>query len=132
MYSTKKNFGDGLYNHFTNVVADTRHKVLKTSYRQKRHISPFALKTEKEFKEIGRRAGITRQKKIVQYSLKGNRLRVFDSIKEASARTGIAVPNLINVLKGRKLTTGNFIWRYYPGRKKISVRDILKRKGLTV
>jgi hypothetical protein len=124
--------GDGLNNHYSNLVAGTRHDVLKTSYRRKRHISPFALKTEKEFKEIGRWAGITRQKKIVQYSIKGNRMRVFNSIKEASARTGIVVPNLGNVLKGGKLTTGNFIWRYYPGRKKISVRDILKRKGLAM
>ena len=46
--------GDGLNNHYSNLVAGTRHELLKKSYSKQRHVSPFALKTKKEFKEIGR------------------------------------------------------------------------------
>lgn len=120
---------NGLNNHYSNLVAGTQNEVLKKAYKRKRHISPFALKTKKEFKEIAGRAALTRQKKIIQYSLDGNRLRIFDSIKEASAKTGIAESNLIKVLKGHILTAKNYVWRYYPSRKKINTDDIKKRKN---
>jgi hypothetical protein len=112
--------GDDLNNHFSNLVTRSRHEVLKKAYRRKRHISPFALKTKKEFKEISQKSALTRQKRIIQYSAEGNRLRIFRSIKEATAQTGIADSNLVRVLKGDSLTAGGFIWRYFPDRKKIS------------
>ena len=119
---------DGLNNHYNNLIAGTKHDVLKKAYRRKRQISPFALKTKKEFKEIAQRAALTRQKKIIQYSLEGKRLRIFDSIKKASLHTGIADSNIVVVLKGHNLTAGGFVWRYYPGRKKINTEHIRKRK----
>jgi hypothetical protein len=124
--------GDGLNIHFTNLIAKKRHEVLKKAYRRKRHISPFALKTKKEFKEISQKSALTRQKRIIQYSAEGNQLRIFRSIKEATAQTGIADSNLVRVLKGDALTAGGFIWRYFPDRKKISTAYIGKRKKQNV
>jgi len=118
--------GDARHNHYTNLVAKSRRQVLKRSYQLNRHISPFALKTKKELKEISRRSAISRQKKVIQYSLEGKLLRVFDSVVDAQRRAGIA--NLINTLSGRTLTAGGYIWRYSPGPKKIAVAHILKRR----
>ncbi len=67
-------------------------------------------------------------KKIIQFSMKGDRVKVFYIIKEASKKCGIADSNLVNVLKGKTLTAGNFLWRYFPNRKKISTKYVIKRK----
>jgi hypothetical protein len=119
--------GDGLNNHFSNLTAKSVGEVHKRSYRLKRRVSPFATKTKKEIKDISRKSAVSRQKKVIQYSLEGKRLRVFDSIQEASLHVGGC--NLVPVLKGRALTSGGFIWRYYPGPAKIAVAHILERKA---
>ena len=118
--------GNGSNNHFSNLVAGFREQVLKRAYKRQRHISPFALKTKEEFKEISRRAAITKQKKVVKYSLGGKRLKVYASLLEAQKDNGIA--NLVPALKGRLLTAGGFIWRYYPGPAKIDGKAIRERK----
>jgi hypothetical protein len=124
--------GDGLNNHFSNLVTGSRHEVSKKAYRRKRQISPFALKTKKEFKEISKKAALTRCKKIIQYSLEGNRLHIFNSIKEASSQTGIPDSNLVRVVKGDALTAGGYVWRYFPGRKKINTEYIRQRKKMNI
>ncbi len=121
--------GDGLNNHYRNLMIGRMQDVLERSYLQKRHISPFALKTRKEIRSISKKSALSRQKKIIQYSAEGGMLRLFKSVQQASAKTGIAEPNLTNVLKGNALTAGGFVWRYYPGRKKISTAYIRKRKA---
>lgn len=118
--------GNGLNNHYSNLLTGNRHDVLKKAYRRKRHISPFALKTKREFREISQRSALTRQKKVVQYSSEGNRLCIFNSIKEAAQQTGIRDSNIVRVLKGSALTAGGFIWHYYPGRKRINT-DYIRR-----
>ncbi len=90
----------------------------------------FALKTkssaqENQEKRLQHRA---QKKNYPIYSMNGKRVRVFNSIKEASKKCGIADSNLSSVLKGKTLTAGNFLWRYFPHRKKISTTYIAKRK----
>jgi hypothetical protein len=121
--------GDGLNNHYSNLVAGSRNDVSKNAYHRKRHISPFALKTKIEVKNMSQKAALARQKRIIQYSLEGKQLCIFTSIKEASMEVGIPSSNLTRVLKKDSLTAGGFIWRYYPSRKKISTDYIRKRKA---
>jgi len=103
---------DGLNNYYTNLKAGHRSEVTKRYYDKNRHISPFAVKTEKEIKQISKRAGISRQKPVIQLSLKGKRTKRYDSIKAASLHTGIHGSNITNVLKKRSNTAGGFLWRY--------------------
>lgn len=121
--------GNGLNNHYQNLIAGLRTDVLKRSYDRKRHISPFALKSKEEMKQLRQKGVLKWQKSVIQYSLTGERIKVFPSIKEASLKTGIADPNLVRVLKGDALTAGGFIWRYFPDKKKINTSHILKRKA---
>lgn len=104
--------GDGGNNHYRNLKAGLRSQVTQRSYDSKRHISPFTLKTKAELKEIRRRAVKSRLKPIMQYSLKGKKLRRFESIKAASLQTGIPDSNIVNALKGNIRTAGGYLWEY--------------------
>lgn len=104
--------GNGLNNHYTNLEAGRRSQVTQRAYDSKRHISPFARKSRAEIKQITRKAGISRQKPVIQFSLKGRRLKRYASIKEAAAQTGIREPGIIQVLKGRGWSAGGYVWGY--------------------
>ena len=52
------------------------------------------------------------KKSVVQYDKNNNELNRFDSIKDASSKTGIYSANICSCCKGRKKTSGGFIWKY--------------------
>lgn len=104
--------GDGRNNHFKNLKAGLRSQVTQRAYDSNRHISPFALKTKAELNEIRKRAVKSRLKPIMQFSLKGKKLRRFESIKAASLQTGIPDSNIVNVLKGNIRSAGGYMWCY--------------------
>jgi hypothetical protein len=51
-------------------------------------------------------------KAVIQYDINGNILSKFDSIKEAMEKTGCHTSNIVQVCKGHREHTHNFIWRY--------------------
>lgn len=58
-------------------------------------------------------ANMKRRKAVKQLELHNRRLvDVFESISEASKKTGIPTSNIVNVLKGKQSRTKNFIWCY--------------------
>lgn len=62
---------------------------------------------------------MTEGKKINQYELNGFELRLVDtynSISEASRKTGIAQPNISAVLNGRTNSAGGYFWRFTDGK----------------
>lgn len=103
---------NGLNNYYKNLEAGTRSEVTHRAYKSNRHVSPFALKSKKDIKDIAKRAALARQKPVWQYSLKGRKIRRFESIKEASMRTGIADSGISRVLKRQGNSAGGFIWKY--------------------
>ena len=60
------------------------------------------------------------KKCVVQYSLSGEFICVFESMKEAELKTGIFYPNISAVCNGRQKTAGGFIWKYYKDIEKIA------------
>lgn len=52
-------------------------------------------------------------KTVYQYDLRGNYIREFTSLKEASEVLGIPVSNISSVLHGRCNVAGGYIWRFY-------------------
>lgn len=103
---------DGRNNHYKNLVAGPRSAVTQRSYDANRHISPFALKSKTELKKISSMAGKSRQKPVIQFSIKGKRIKRFDSIKAASIHTGIPGSAIVNMLKGNNYTAGGYLWEY--------------------
>ena len=53
------------------------------------------------------------ERKILQYDLNKNLLNVYESMDEASKKTGITKSTICSVCKGKKNTAGNFVWRYF-------------------
>ena len=52
------------------------------------------------------------KKKVVQYSLDGQKLNIYNSITEASKALGICTSTIIEVCRGNGYTAGGYIWRY--------------------
>lgn len=65
--------------------------------------------TPKYVKDLNRK---TNSIPIVQYSLKGNFIRTFDSITEASETMNTSLNNIVTSLKGVTKTAGGYQWRY--------------------
>jgi hypothetical protein len=54
----------------------------------------------------------TNEKKVIQYDLKGNLIKEWGSIQQASKALNIADSSMTAVCKGRLKTSGGFIWKY--------------------
>lgn len=52
-------------------------------------------------------------KKIIQYSLKGNFIKIWNSIKYAGKIIGVSDGDIVCVCRGRQKTAGGYQWRYY-------------------
>lgn len=52
-------------------------------------------------------------RKIEQYDLDGNLIKVWDYIKQASKELTICEVSICNCCKGKQKTAGGFIWKYY-------------------
>jgi hypothetical protein len=59
---------------------------------------------------------------ITQYSLNGNKLHIFSSMKAAEKETGISSSTISSVTRGKLKTTGGFIWQTGDGAKKIDIK----------
>ena len=57
---------------------------------------------------------INRNRKIVQFDLEGNRLKEFDSCKEAGKHIGVTASCICKCVKGKTKTSKGFIWKYEP------------------
>lgn len=53
-----------------------------------------------------------RKKKVIQYDLKGNKIKQYSSVVEASKITGIWKENIASAARGKVKTAGGYIWRY--------------------
>jgi hypothetical protein len=51
-------------------------------------------------------------KRVIQYSLEGEYIQTFDSIIEASEKTGINSRRISGICKGEKPSKNNFIWKH--------------------
>lgn len=58
------------------------------------------------------RYSLYRARPVKQYSLDGEELASFRSIKDASEETGIQRLSIINCAKGKFRTAGGYVWRY--------------------
>lgn len=104
--------GNGRWNHYKNLGAGSKSDVQKRMFQRGRSKSPFAIKSKNEKLAIYEKSAKSRWKTVIQYDKKGKVLGRFESIKQASEKTGIAEPNIINVLKGRAPYIKGTSWKY--------------------
>ena len=54
----------------------------------------------------------SRATEVLQYSIDGNLITEYCSVKEASAKTGSDESNISKACRGKLKTSGGFIWKY--------------------
>jgi NUMOD4 motif/NUMOD1 domain len=64
---------------------------------------------------------------VTQYDLKGERVCIYDSAKQAGRITKIATSNIVACLHGRLLSTKGFIWKEGRGKNRIGVSNLKDR-----
>ena len=52
-------------------------------------------------------------RKVKQYDLQGNLLKIWDCMSDAARALGISNHNIYSCCKGHRKTSGGFIWRYF-------------------
>jgi hypothetical protein len=114
--------GDGRNNQIKNLKTGSQSEAGKEAYKRGRFIKLVNYLNEDVFVK----RGLGRRKPVTQYDFKGNRVEIFNSIKEAEQATGIFHSNICLATKGKKRQMGGFIWRYGKGRKKISTSSFEK------
>ena len=87
--------------------------------------NPYANKTEEEMQEIfndewcKKRSILVkgennpRSRKIIQYNLNGDFIKIWDYAKKASEELRINYQSIIHCCRGRNKTAGDYIWKYY-------------------
>lgn len=115
--------GDNFDNHVSNLYPATVTDKMKRIYLHKRghkvssYISPQA-----------KQLGIERRKKQVsQYDLKGNKVALFTSIKDAATKTGLFESAISASCKRKKMvSTGGYLWQYGNGPLSINTDFYIK------
>lgn len=60
-----------------------------------------------------------RARKVSQYDLDGNLIKIWDCISEAERKLGLGIHSVYKCCKGKRKTAGGFIWKYYEDIKTI-------------
>lgn len=78
-------------------------------------------------------------RQVTQYDLKGRKLQVFRSTREAGSRAGLSSSTISAVANGKLKTTGGFIWQYGEGPARLdidayfaSTRQVIERSSKPV
>lgn len=64
------------------------------------------------------------KKGVIQYDLNGNELARFESLKEASKKTGVHDTSIAKVCTGERKTAKGYVWKYINPQPKFSDNDI--------
>ena len=78
---------------------------------------PLSNETKRKMSESRKGAKNSTAKKVVQYDLNGNFMRVWDYIKQASEALNINRCSIGACCMCKQTTAGGFIWRYYDGKE---------------
>lgn len=66
----------------------------------------------KFYKNTSENTLLAHRKVILQFSLDGEFIKEFSSIKEASGEIGISKPAIVHCLKGKTKKAGGYKWKY--------------------
>ena len=88
----------------------------KHPFKDTSWLAPYRLRKGKESPMYGRKPSentlLSHRKVIFQFSLDGEFIKEFSSIKEASGEIGISKPAIVHCLKGETKKAGGYKWKY--------------------
>ncbi len=112
--------GNGLNLYYENLEKASCTEQQERIYKRERSISCF---TYLDMKSNAQKGIAKRMKQVSQYSLQGEKLAVYPSIKFAAEATGISKTTINGVAGKRRLTAGNYIWQYGDGAQTIDLSN---------
>ena len=115
--------GNGLNCNCNNLIAVSAEHKQKRIYDRKRNITCFSWL---DMKAIAQKDLERRYQMVTQYDKKGEKIRTFKSIKEASEATGIYRSHISAVINAYYVTAGGYMWRKGKGKTKIDVSKCYK------
>ena len=71
-------------------------------------------------------------KKIIQYDLQGNKLKVWNSMQEAVENIKVLQNSITNCCQGRYKSAGGFIWRYFTEDAPDKINEITSKHSLII
>lgn len=101
--------GNGFNNALKNLKLVTKSEKSARVFERDRVDSYLKIADRSTWENYG---GYSRRRAIKQYSLKGKLLRKYESIKDASRKTGCGEKEIIYVARGVYKQTKGFKWRY--------------------
>jgi hypothetical protein len=109
LYVINKN-GDGYNNRVSNLKLATRSEKQLRVF--KRHRQDSYLKTADRSKWPKTYGGYANRRKVTQYTLKGKLVRRYESIRDASRKTGFDEKGIIGAARGEYAQWRGFKWKY--------------------
>jgi hypothetical protein len=120
--------GNNLNNHIENLYIASYSDMHKKTYRQKRKKSYLTNLNPNKRKVLVRKSSQSRLQPVTQYSIDGDRIGFFKSLKAAAKKTGIDDGSISSALNGRYVTAGGFVWKKGEGVEHINTKKIIALK----
>ena len=112
---TKQKIAETLKLRYKNGLAPPRNQLGKPhDETTKKKISESNKGRKISQESINKRIISCRKNKIIQFDIHGNRLRSFDSCKEAAEYIGISLNSINLCCIGKAKTAKGFVWKYEP------------------
>lgn len=112
---TKQKISETLKNRYENGLIHSKPNLGKPHSEITKIKLSEANKGKPKSQESINKGVITRRKnKIIQFDIKGNRLKSFNSCKEAAEYIGTSNVSICRCCKGHSKTAKGFVWKYEP------------------
>ncbi len=115
--STKKKISDSrkgvLSSEETRIKISAANKGENNHFYGKHHTEESRKKMSESQKGLRMGKNHVGARKVKQYDLQGNLLKIWDCMSDAGRELGISNHNIYNCCKDNRKTSGGFIWRYF-------------------
>lgn len=107
-----------------NLTMVTRGERMLRAVARGRFDSPLKHMPEEARAKMLLNVAKAQQKEVTQYSLSGKKIRTYKSMAEAGRKLGVSADVIRNVVKGKLVTGGGYVWRLGK-EKKIDIKSFL-------
>ena len=92
---------------YSSICACCREDIQHTKGYQWKYVD-----SNKNIQDISKNGIIIRERQVYQYNLQGDLIYKYQTLKEASEKTGVSKSAICNVCNNKANTAGDFVWRY--------------------
>lgn len=97
----------------------------KHPFYGKHRSEEYKMKSSKSHKGLLKGAKNPKARKVAQYDLQENIIKIWDCISEAERESGLSKHSVYKCCKGERKTSGGFIWKYYEDIEKNTEKEVI-------